>query len=309
MAGAAEEGDDVSLLAPDHDRLASSSDEVKRTIEIVWSAYRSILSKEGRLAYVSTAITSGQRMWEAVLALGLKDADELKARYPEVLRDDVILPNVAAGTGLARQLAAKIDHPVVAPAIFEARKQRWGQDEYMALWLRMIEESVGRIYMAPGWEFSNGGAEEYLHAAQMALWFRSRHDITPIDAQGRLIPIPAAADAIARALFWLEERGAKAPVLAQVYCGLVTILGIWSAPEMCHDLPPKGRYNVEFLQASDRMNITTLKEARRLLRLEYGIDSPYLSVSPVDGVPRSSDATPEGIVLKAEDPPAQEGAS
>ncbi len=295
----------MSIIAPDRDRLAGSSDEVKRTVEIVWSAYRSVLSKEGRLAYVSTAITSGQRMWEAVLALDLKDADELKAKHPDVLRDDVILPNVAAGTRLARQLAAKIDHPVVAPAIFEARKQRWGQDEYMALWLKMIEENVGRIYMAPGWEFSNGGAEEYLHAAQMALGFRSRHDIMPIDAQGRVIPIPTAADAIARALFWLEERGAKAPVLAQVYCGLVTILGVWNAPEMCHDMPAKGRYNVEFLQASDSMRITTLKDARRLLRLEYGIESPYLSVSPVDGVPRSSDATPEGIVLKAEDPPEE----
>ncbi len=295
----------MSIIAPDRDRLAGSTDEVKRTVEIVWSAYRSVLSKEGRLAYVSTAITSGQRMWEAVLALDLKDADELKAKHPDVLRDDVILPNVAAGTGLARQLAAKIDHPVVAPAIFEARKQRWGQDEYMALWLKMIEENVGRIYMAPGWEFSNGGAEEYLHAAQMALGFRSRHDIMPIDAQGRVIPIPTAADAIARALFWLEERGAKAPVLAQAYCGLVTILGVWNAPEMCHDMPANGHYNVEFLQASDSMRITTLKDARRLLRLEYGIESPYLSVSPVDGVPRSSDATPEGIVLKAEDPPEE----
>ena len=299
----------VSLLAPDRDRLAASTDEVKRTVEIVWSAYRSVLSKEGRLAYVSTAITSGRRMWDAVLALGLKDPEQLKTHHPDVFRSDVILPNVAAGTGLARELAGQIDHPVVAPAIFEARKQRWGQDEYMALWLKMIEENVGRIYMVPGWEFSNGGAEEYLHAAQMALGFRSRHDITPLDAQGRVIPIPTAADAIGRALLWLHERGGKAPVLAQVYCGLVTILGMWLAPEISRDLPQYGAYNDEFLSASLRdrplqcRQFSTLEDVARLLKLEYGIDSVYLSANTGSGVPRTSDATPEGIVLKAEDPP------
>jgi hypothetical protein len=293
----------MNILAPDRDRLAASSDEAKRTVEIVWSAYRSVLSKEGRLAYVSTAITSGRRMWEAVLALGLRDADELKARFPEVLRDDVILPNVAAGNELAREVAAKIDHPVVAPAIFEARKQRWGQDEYMALWLKMIEENVGRIYMAPGWEFSNGGAEEYLHAVQMALGFRGRHDITPLDAESRVIPVGEGADAIARALFWLEERGAKAPVLAQVYCSLVTVLRLWLSPELGPELPKKGAYDAEFLRISQDHPISTLKEASRLLELDYGVHHVYLTATPDGGVPRSSDATPEGIVLKAEEPP------
>ncbi len=291
-----------TLLAPDRDRLAAATDEVKRTVGIVWSAYRSVLSKEGRLAYVSTAITSGQRMWEATISLGLKDMDELKAKHPDVLKNDVIGPNIEAGNGLARTIAAKIDHPVVAPAILEARSQRWGQDEYMALWLRMIEENVGRVYMAPGWEYSNGGAEEYLHAVQMALGFRSRHDIRPLDPTGRAIPASEGADAIGRALLWLQERKAKAPVLAQVYCSLVTVLGLWRTPEISSELPPHGSYDVDFLQMSDDRKISTLKDVSRLLKTEYGIGNVYLEATPDGGVPRKSDATPEGIILKAEDP-------
>jgi len=229
--------------------------------------------------------------------------DELKAKHPDVLKNDVIVPNIAAGNGLARTIAARIDNPVVAPAILEARSQRWGQDEYMALWLRMIEENVGRVYMAPGWEFSNGGAEEYLHAVQMALGFRSRHDIRPLDASDRAIPANEGADMIAKALFWLQERKAKAPVLAQVYCALVTALTLWRSPELGSELPPKGTYDAEYLDSSNDRPISTLKEAGRLLKLEYGIEHVYLSATPDGGVPRTSDATPEGIMLKAEEPP------
>jgi len=36
------------------------------TVEIVWSAYRSVLSKSGRLSYLSAPITSGQYAVEAL---------------------------------------------------------------------------------------------------------------------------------------------------------------------------------------------------------------------------------------------------
>jgi len=66
----------------------------------------------------------------------------------------------------------------------------------------------------------------------------------------------------------------------------------------------KGSYDVGFLAASQDRPISTLKEASRLLKLDYGIEHVYLSATPDGGVPRKSDATPEGIVLKAEEPPA-----
>jgi len=59
-------------------RLSNSTDEVKRTIDIVWSAYKSILSKEGHLAYVSTAISSGKLMYDILQQIGCS-YDELTA--------------------------------------------------------------------------------------------------------------------------------------------------------------------------------------------------------------------------------------
>ena len=287
-------------LAADRDRLAASSDEVRRTVEIVWSAYRSVLSHD-QLAYLSTAITSGRRMWAAAFSFGFKGPEELKAKAPDVLRDTVILPNIVAGTTAARHIATTTKAPVVAPAIFEARGQRWTQDEYMALWLRMIEENVGTIYMAPDWEYSNGGAEEYLHAVQMALGFRSRFDIVPMSTTGEVILPHTGADLIGKALLWIHERGGRAPVLVQVYRSLVTLLMVHHSPDVMHDLPALAN---PVIRNGLSNSVETLGDCKRLIELDYGYSGFHTGIDLVRGIPRSSDATPEDVGLKAEDPSA-----
>lgn len=289
-------------LASDKNRLAASSDEVKRTLDIVWSAYRSVLSKEGGLAYVSTAITTGRRMWEAVFAHGFKTPDELKVAQPALLRDAIIVPNIRDGSDLARQIASRVDQPVVAPAIFEARPQRWSQDEYMAMWLRMIEESVHWMYMAPGWEYSNGGTEEYLHSVQMGLGFRTRFLIEPLNPDGTQLAINTAIDKIGAAILWIHENGGRAPSLAHTYRALYTIYTAWHAPDFASDLPKDWNRGFPVRDHSAGQDIRTLRDCSRLFELDYGLSSIYTDMNGKDGAPRSKDALPEGIFLRAEDP-------
>lgn len=290
----------MSLLAPERDRLAKSSDEVRRTIDIVWSAYRSVLSKEGKLAYVSTAITSGLRMYEVLDTLGLRSADELKEKHPAVLFDQVIRPNIEAGNEVAKVLAAKEDRPVVAPAIFEAKKQRWSQDEYMAMWLGMIEENVGAMFMSPGWEYSNGGAEEFLHAIQMALGFKSRWDIEILDHERKPITVHAGLISIGQALRALHARGRKAPILADVFRSVVAVARV-SLVELVRNPKVSNAY----FCAMDRDVVrSTAQEHAKFISDEYGIVVPGpFDVKIGEGIPRLNDATPEGIVLKAQDAP------
>lgn len=286
----------------ERDRLAASSDQVKSTIDIVWSAYRSVLPPSGKLAYASTAITTGRRFYDLLAETGLSSMDELKARHPEMLFDRIIRPNVDAGTAAARAIAARAGHAVVAPAIFEARRQRWSQDEYMAMWLRMIEENVGTIYLLDGWEFSNGGAEEFLHAMQMAAGFRSRWDIVAQDAAGKPIPLAEGTWQVGKALVLLHDRGYKAPILADAFCALLAVWGIWHSAEMSSELPPKGAYNAEIVWGDGRDLTRFARELAPLLKQDYGIIHPYTTINSVDGIPRKNDATPEGIVLREEAP-------
>lgn len=291
----------MTVLAPDRDRLAASSDEVKRTVEIVWSAYRSVLSKEGGLAYVSMAITSGVRMLDVLEELGLATADDLKTHAPAAFYERVIRPNIEAGGRLARTIAGKVDHPVVAPSIFDAKRQRWGQDEYMALWLRMIEENVRWIYMAPGWEFSNGGVEEFLHAVQMSLGFRGRSDIEILDHDGKPLTIHAGMEAISRALLSVRDRKRKAPIVADAFRGLYSVWEVWHVHDVRRDELPENP-NRAFLESGDNWRVgRAYKEVEGLLVEDYGFPT-YRSVDTGTGVPRKNDATPEGIILKAEDP-------
>lgn len=274
-------------------RLSNSTDEVRRTIDIVWSAYKSVLSKEGHLAYVSTAISSGKLMYGILQQIGCS-YDELKKHHSNVLYEQIIKPNIDQGTALARSIAGSSDEPVVSPAIFEARSQRWSQDEYMGMWLRMIEENVGRMVMSPGWEYSNGGTEEYLLAMQMAYGLRTRHGIDVEDHQGNRLPLSQGMELIAKALLDLHGMGQKAPTIASVYVGLNNTGTGWGYLD--RDTP----FNREMMFSSessiDHCNRTILP----LLETEYSIETKRFGITPGKGLHRELTALPEHILILPE---------
>jgi len=284
-----------------YDGDAGLTQTVGSTIEIVWSAYRSVLSQAGSLAYVSTSITSGKLMQDVLDEMGLSE-EELKA-HPDFF-SMVIQPNLAAGTGLARQIASRNDRPVVAPTIFEGKAQRWSQADYMRMWLRMIEENVTQMFMSPGWEYSNGGCEEYLKAVNMDYGFGPRVDIQPLDHRHNPIPLHVGMERIATALEDVHRRGRKAPVLFSALKGLWGASLVWLMPELRKEVPDK--FNAAFTGAEDRHTTKhVVNEIEPLLRQEYGWRG-NLSLRSDTGEIRELAALPEGIILKSAEPEENE---
>lgn len=200
-------------------RLASSPPERIREITVVNSAYDSILSAD--FTYVSTPITSGAILYEAMDAAGAKTVDELK-RDPARFGETVIGPNLKAAEDVARAMLS-FGGAVIAPAAFEARSLGWGQDEYMGLWLDTIERKATRLAMVDGWEYSNGGAEEYLQALLMQAGRRDRTNIEIVDARGEPILHETALTLIGGAVRELVRRGFKPTILARVLHRSMTV--------------------------------------------------------------------------------------
>lgn len=270
---------------------------IDSTIDIVWSAYRSILSKAGSLAYTSTAITSGVLMQDTMDETGLSEA-ELKAS-PEFF-SLVIKPNLDRGTAAARVIASTSDRPVVAPSIFEGKAQRWSQADYMKMWLAMIEEHVTKMYMLPGWEYSNGGCEEYLKAVNMAWGFGSRHDILPLTPDGQPVTLHEGMELIAAALEDIHSRGRKADSLAITFDALYGAYYVWVAREISRDDLPK-EFNREFMMATDYSRVNKLHgDLDTLLREDYS-HLDLRCVNRAVGAVRELTALPEGLLIVPEE--------
>jgi hypothetical protein len=148
--------------------LNNCSTQMIDNLHIVRSAYRSIMSNN--LIYVSMPITSGERFYNVLESHGVRDAIKL----PEgVLYNEIILPNIEEFTNVAKNIQK--DNPervVISPSIFEAKKQRWSQEEYMYLWYWVLQDKISKGVLAD--KFSNGGSEEAVYMNEI------RHQMTKV---------------------------------------------------------------------------------------------------------------------------------
>ena len=203
-------------------RLSTSAPERIREVGVVGTAYDSVMASE--ITYVSTPITSGRALYAAMDAAGVATLEELR-RDASFFRENVIDVNIAAADAVARAMVA-FGGAVIAPAAFEARSLGWSQDEYMGLWLDVIERRATRLAMVDGWQYSNGGAEEYLQALLMQADRRDRTDISIVDARGDVIGHLAAIRLLADAVAHLIGRGFEPTTLAKVLHRCVTLHGM-----------------------------------------------------------------------------------
>lgn len=190
-----------AILAP-VDRLANTPIGGVREVDVVTTAFRSFKAKE--ITYVSTPITSGGKLYEAVKKSGkpLKEFTADKGRmYAEVIAPNIALAETV-GDGLIEN---GFSTTVISPATFEAKQLGWTQDQYMALWLRVINEKVTRVAMVDGWEYSNGGIEELVEAFLMASGHRSRTNIDVVDERGAPITAAEAFERITEAMYDLNN--------------------------------------------------------------------------------------------------------
>lgn len=156
-------------------------------INVVLSAFRSFRSISS-VGYLSTPITTGVLFYEVLAKYGVKTLEELMAIDNSILFEEIIKPNTSSGIILGDQLAQKWHIPIIVPAVFEAKSQRWTQDDYMYVWYQVIKEMVGHTIMRDDWQYSNGGAEEFVHSVEMQfkllLTPRISYDLpqyTPVD--------------------------------------------------------------------------------------------------------------------------------
>lgn len=196
------------------DALLDHSSAVQKTnIEVVESAFRSLLSS---IAYVSMPISSGKILYDVLEKYGVKNTKELKAIDPQIIFKEVIEPNAAIGQAFAQEVMQRAKYPVLAPAIFESKNQRWDDGEYMALWYRVIEGKAKEIHLIDNWEFSNGGVEEFVRGSEMRCGLselENNSDVRVMDGRGNDISLNRGAQMIAEALINLRSRGFEAPRL------------------------------------------------------------------------------------------------
>ena len=138
----------------------------KHDIDVVLSAFRSFRSIYP-VGYLSTPITTGTLFYQVLEKYQVKTLVELLAIDRSLLFEEIIKPNTDSGIALGDELAKKWKLPIIVPAVFEAKSQRWTQDDYMYVWYQVIKEMVGQTILRDGWEYSNGGTEEFINSVEM----------------------------------------------------------------------------------------------------------------------------------------------
>lgn len=186
------------------------------TIHNTMRTFRAI-RHSGPLAYISMPITSGIKYYQFQL------------ENPEIAKNDLIKRvmdhNYTEGWHLVDAVYERRRCSVLYPADLVPARQKWQQEDFQALWLGIIAEMCTEIHMCKGWNYSNGGMEELIHAFQLKLGV-PEHDrfffyntngaqarerdrmrsITVFDDTGQPITIAKAIREIEKAIGWLERQ-------------------------------------------------------------------------------------------------------
>jgi hypothetical protein len=216
------------------------SSDRQANIEIVSSAYASVFADK---AYLTMPVTTGRRYYDVLDRYGVKTVAELEQKLPGALRNEIILPNIEEGMILAAKIQCEQNEDaLVVPGVFEARKQRWSQEEYMVLWLRFITDSAQSLYLTEGWEYSNGGAIEFTRA--LAKQYRFVGTLTHFDSwsiramviydhAGNEVEVVGAAAKLVEAICDLTTRGFDTATLRREL-GLIGGL-TWYMADLCRN--------------------------------------------------------------------------
>jgi hypothetical protein len=178
--------------------------------------------KARKVTYVSVPITSGPQLYSFMDKHGFKTQDEAKKDRPMFLAE-VIEPNMARGVAGAQRWAEKDGTAVIAPAEFDGALYRawgagvhWGANDFMGMWVPLIDEKVTNMAMLKGWEYSNGCGEEYLSAVLMQMGRRPRNDITIVDGESeKPIGLDEGISLIAGAFKDIMSRGIRPRNMAE----------------------------------------------------------------------------------------------
>lgn len=198
-------------------RTDDSKEEHRLQADFASAAYDTLVADN--FVYISLPITSGPKLLEYMEERGFKTLAEAAADK-EAFFKSVVAPNLQNGLKVSGEWSAKIDGVVIAPTEFEKRLRGnenigWGQDDYMGMWLPLIDKKVTHIVMLDGWQYSNGAGEEYLQAVLMQMGRRPRSNIDITDAQGTPLPLDKGIRMVAEAYKDMHSRGLKSRNIAE----------------------------------------------------------------------------------------------
>ena len=203
------------------ERTSDLPPEQKLQAQFALAAFATI--KARNVTYVSVPITSGPQLYEFMDKHGFNTQDEAKKDRPTFLRE-VIEPNMARGVAGSQQWTARLTgSAVIAPAEFDGALYRawgsgvhWGPNDFMGMWVPLIDEKVTNMAMLNGWEYSNGCGEEYLQAVLMQMGRRARSNVTIVDGEdGTTIPLDQGIALMAGAFKDIMSRGIRPRNMAE----------------------------------------------------------------------------------------------
>ena len=194
----------MGYLRREEELFQALPEDRKANIEIVYSAYDSCTLP---FAYLTMPVTTGKRFYDTLDRYGVKSIDELEAKRKGALRDEIIIPNIEEAKHFAKKVSAAF--PLIVPGIFEARKQRWNQDEYMILWLRLLTNKVRELHLSEFWEYSNGGAIEFCRAMMLHYRFTDEREelFQVFDHHGEPLRLTRGVEILSSSIKDLEIRG------------------------------------------------------------------------------------------------------
>lgn len=189
-------------------RFNKVKDDERKQCNLVVAAYRSVQST---LAYVTMPITSGKRLYDVMEAHGVRTRAELKEKYPKAVTDEIIPWNNEHGFAFAAAVKTRTRLPVVLPGAFEGGiSYSWREEQYMYMWLRMMEDLCAEHHLIEGWEYSDGSVEEFAKSMEMKKGYCDRSDITVLDQNGNEMTLERGEALVRAARADILRRGFSA---------------------------------------------------------------------------------------------------
>lgn len=167
--------------------------EIRVAIASLETTKRSAEKHRKGVAYASTALTTGPRLYHLVRELGFSSPAEFKTAEPEMFKKRVMEPNIRDGSRFAAKIAANGWRMVIEPGTFFA--EGWGQEHYMSLWRQVIIQRARSIAFNDNVYWSTGGAEELLIGIQYEKRLLNA-SLQPLDPYEAVKRIESAIDAI-----------------------------------------------------------------------------------------------------------------
>lgn len=174
--------------------MPSDTDKTSNQHQTLIKAWDAAFAEQ-RVIYLSGPITTGIRFLRWYSRVGRTLSGE--AAYEASHRADVIEPNEADLLLAAKQLRLERSKIVIEPTTIEVRE--WSQKDYVRLWQAFIEKHASQVVMMPGWQYSSGCVNEYLHAA--------KHDIRVETLEGIELPLFRGAILVESAMAEIAKSG------------------------------------------------------------------------------------------------------